>query len=114
MFKELVSLAIIVGFTLNIFYVEHPNRTSYTIAFALSLAVVSPIALGWKYWVTSRRLRSLRDAVNDAEVEVFVSVSEAMGLSKDTESRADVEMSSVFIIPSWSVRGVRKGKEDVL
>jgi hypothetical protein len=92
MFKELVSLAIIVGFILNIIYVDHPNSTSYTIAFVLSLAVISPIVFGWKYWVTSRRLRSLRDAVNDAEVEVSVSASEAMGLRKDTESRADIEM----------------------
>jgi len=95
MFKELVSLAIIVGFILNIFYVEHPNTTSYTIAFALSLAVLSPVALVWKYWVTSRRLRSLRDAVEDVEDELFVSVSEAMGLGKDTRSMADVEMGFV-------------------
>jgi hypothetical protein len=95
MFKELVSLAIIAGFILNIFYVEHPNRTSYTIAFTLSLAVASPVALVWKYWITSRRMRTLRDVVDDAEEELFVSVSEAIGLRKDIQSRADVEMGLV-------------------
>jgi hypothetical protein len=95
MFKELVSLAIIVGFILNVVYVEHPNTTSYTITFVLSLAVVSPFGLAWRYWNTSRRLRVRNEAVEGGEEEVFVSVSEATGLSKDTQSSADVEMGSL-------------------
>jgi hypothetical protein len=92
MFKEIVSLAIIVGFILNILYVEHPNTTSYTIAFILSLAVISPFGLAWRYWVAPRRLRALKEAAEGGEEEVFATVSEAMRLSKDPQSSADVEM----------------------
>lgn len=92
MFKELVSLAIIAGFILNILYVEHPNTTSYTIAFVLSMAVFSPIALVWRHRVSSRQLRAIRAAVENAEEVVSVSVSEAIGLGKDVQSSADVEM----------------------
>jgi type III secretory pathway component EscR len=95
MFKELVSLAIIAGFILNIVYVEHPNTASYTIAFVLSMAFFSPVALAWRYRFSSRQLRMTRDAVENAEEEVFVSVSEAVGLSKDVQSSADVEMGLV-------------------
>jgi hypothetical protein len=95
MFKEVVSLAIILGFILNIFYVKHPNTTSYTIAFLLSMAVISPVALAWRYRASLRQLRAIRDAVEEAEEEHFVSGSEAIGLGKDTQSNADVEMGLV-------------------
>jgi type III secretory pathway component EscR len=84
-----------VGFILNIFYVEHPNTTSYTVAFLLSMAIFSPVALAWRYRASSRQLRAVRDAVEEAEEEHFVSVSEAIGLGKDTQSSADVEMGLV-------------------
>jgi hypothetical protein len=95
MFKELVSLAIIAGFLLNILYVEHPCTTSYTIAFVLSLAVVAPVGLVLRYWVASRSLRSISQATEDAEEELFVSVSEAMGLGKGRQPSADTEMGLV-------------------
>lgn len=50
MFKEVVSLAIILGFIWNILYVDHPNTRSYTIAFVGSLIVLSPFIFGWIYW----------------------------------------------------------------
>ncbi|EPE35088.1 hypothetical protein GLAREA_10784 [Glarea lozoyensis ATCC 20868] len=50
MFKEvIVSAAIILGFFLNLFFVEHPNVTSYTITFAISMVVITPFALWWRY-----------------------------------------------------------------
>jgi hypothetical protein len=93
MFKELVSLAIIVGFILNILYVEHPDTTSYTIAFVLSMAVFSPFALAWRYRAALRQLRVIRDAAEEAEEEPVVSVSGATRVSKDVRSSADVELA---------------------
>ncbi|EKD20811.1 hypothetical protein MBM_01493 [Drepanopeziza brunnea f. sp. 'multigermtubi' MB_m1] len=51
MFKEVVSLAIILGFIWNILYVEHPDTRSYTIAFVGSLLALSPFVLCWIYWM---------------------------------------------------------------
>jgi hypothetical protein len=71
MFKEIVSLAIILGFILNIIYVAHPNTTSYTIAFVLSLIALSPFLLLWRYWDVLRnrvrKLRSRHQKVDDVE-----------------------------------------------
>lgn len=92
MFKELVSLAIIVGFILNIFYVEHPNTTSYTIAFVLGMALFSPFALAWRYRAFLGQLRAVREAGDEVEGEPFVSVSGTTGISKGVPSIADVEM----------------------
>ncbi|PVH84839.1 hypothetical protein DL98DRAFT_71438 [Cadophora sp. DSE1049] len=50
MFKEVVSLAIILGFIWNILYVDHPDTRSYTAAFVGSLVVLSPFVLGWIFW----------------------------------------------------------------
>jgi hypothetical protein len=49
MFNEVVSLAIIVSFILNIIFVDHPNTSSYTIYFVIGLAVICPPIFGWKY-----------------------------------------------------------------
>jgi hypothetical protein len=92
MFKELVSLAIIVGFILNILYVEHPDTTSYTIAFVLSMAVFSPFALAWRYRDALRQWRAIRDAAEEVEEEPVVRVSGATRVSKGVQSSADVEM----------------------
>ncbi|KAK0101462.1 hypothetical protein ONS95_006634 [Cadophora gregata] len=55
MFKEVVSLAIILGFIWNILYIDHPDTRSYTIAFVGSLIVLSPFVLGWIYWGELRK-----------------------------------------------------------
>ncbi|CAL3972026.1 unnamed protein product [Diplocarpon coronariae] len=66
MFKEVISLAIILGFMWNILYVDHPDTKSYTLAFVGSLAALSPFVLGWMYWrelkrgVASREILSFR------------------------------------------------------
>jgi hypothetical protein len=104
MFKELVSLAIIVGFILNIFYVEHPDTTSYSIAFVLSMAVFSPFALAWRYRAALRQLRATRDAAEVVEEEPFVSVSGAGGVSKGVKSSADVEMCLMQVDPPSASR----------
>jgi O-antigen/teichoic acid export membrane protein len=68
MFKEIVSLAIILGFILNIIYVAHPNTTSYTIAFVLSLIALSPFVLLWRYRnVLKDRIRKLRGRYQKAD-----------------------------------------------
>jgi len=92
MFKEVVSLAVIAGFIANIVYVEHPNTTSYTIGFVLSMAVMSPFALAWRYRASASQLRAMRVAVEGAVEEHFVSVSGASRASKDVQPSADVEM----------------------
>ena len=89
MFKEVVSLAIIAGFVVNILYVPHPNSTSYTVAFILSLAAMAPFILVWKYWARARAIRAAREAHEDAVDLVFVSVSDAA--ATEERSRADLE-----------------------
>ena len=62
MFKEFVSLAIIGSFILNIIFVDHPNTTSYTLYFSLSLFALSPFALLWRwYWSRNSDIGSGRD-----------------------------------------------------
>jgi len=87
MFKEVVSLAIILGFIWNILYVDHPDTRSYTIAFVGSLIVLSPFVLcwiywgelkkgatpreimRWRYWRQSRNCVPIREAQWDGEVQ---------------------------------------------
>jgi hypothetical protein len=58
MFKEVViSGAIILGFLINIAFVAHPDATSYTIAFVISLVTLSPFVLWWRYHTTKKELR---------------------------------------------------------
>lgn len=74
MLKEIVfSAAIILGLILNIIYVEHPDATSYTIAFVFSLAVLSPFALWWK-------LRVMKNP---------------MGLTKEPDDESSIPMDSI-------------------
>ena len=54
MFKEVVSLAVIMSFIFNIIYVDHPNTTSYTVYFSLSLAAMAPFYLACHYWFLRR------------------------------------------------------------
>jgi len=106
MFKEVVSLAIIMGFILNVLYVDHPNTISYTIAFVISLAAISPFVLGWKYRNVLRNLRPGRDVESgesETEVPRYVPVSQVGdtdvqdaplkdgGVSMDGLSGADIQ-----------------------
>ena len=69
MYEELVSLAIIVDFILNLLYVDHPNKTSMTVLFVVSLAVIAPPALGLRYWLFRRRLSVMRNPDEDADAD---------------------------------------------
>jgi hypothetical protein len=93
-FKEIVSLAIILGFILNIIYVAHPNTTSYTIAFVLSLIALSPFTLLWRYQDVLRdRVRKLRDRQQKADdVEAVRLMGVDRGLGPDSESHAEADI----------------------
>ena len=91
MFKELVSLAIIAGFILNVLYVEHPDTNSYTIAFVVCMAVFSPFALAWRHRASLRQFGVNRNAAGEAAAQSSASVSEAR-LSKGIKPSADVEL----------------------
>lgn len=90
MFEEVISLAIIFSFGLNIIYVAHPNTLSYTSGFLLSLAVMSPFILLWRYRARTRAMRAARDAHEDASDLGFVDVS-VMGGNVLEEQMADLE-----------------------
>jgi len=66
MFKEIVSLAIIMSFIFNIIYVDHPNKASYTVYFSLSLAAMTPFYLACHYW-SARREAMEREENEDLE-----------------------------------------------
>jgi membrane protease YdiL (CAAX protease family) len=94
MFKELVSLAIIVGFILNILYVEHPDTNSYTIAFVLSMAVFSPFALAWRYRASLSQLGATKNPAQVVEGQLSVSVS-GVRVGKGVRPIADVELGLI-------------------
>jgi hypothetical protein len=75
MFKEVVSLAIILGFILNILYVDHPNTNTYTAAFVLSLLLLSP---GVAVVLYRRRMRERRER-NEMD-EMSLVIAEAAGV----------------------------------
>ncbi|PBP18972.1 hypothetical protein BUE80_DR010219 [Diplocarpon rosae] len=64
MFKEVVSLAIILGFIWNILYIDHPDTKSYTVGFVGSLAALSPFVLGWICWCESQKGVALREILS--------------------------------------------------
>lgn len=80
MFEEVVSLAVILSFVLNIIYVPHPNGLSYTFGFLLSLAIMAPFVLWWRYRVRARAIRVAREAHEDAVDLGFMGVSDILGL----------------------------------
>jgi hypothetical protein len=96
MFKEIISLAIILGFILNIFYVAHPNTTSYTIAFVLSLFALSPFVLLWRYWDVLRdriqRLRGRYQKADDVEAVRLMSVDQGFTPGSESPAESDVDV----------------------
>jgi hypothetical protein len=106
MFKEVVvSIAIILGFVLNLLFVDHPNVTSYTITFAISMAVISPVALWWKY----RGILAKRSEQTEEYDQVSVgslAVSDALSLvapitrtNANSDADADVEKGGMKVTP---------------
>jgi hypothetical protein len=111
MFKEVVfSTAIILGFFLNLFFVEHPNVTSYTITFIISMVIISPVAVWWKF----RSILLARRAEQTGEEEDFdqvsvgaLVVSDAMSfvapitgkkLNSSAQTDVDVEKGGVKVV----------------
>jgi hypothetical protein len=97
MFKEVVSLAIILGFIWNVLFVEHPNKSTYTISFILSLLALSPFALLWRYWAAVRHLTELAELEDEPSMD---SVSDVLGRvvdGGDIGLGADVEKALVSI-----------------
>jgi len=69
MFKEvIISAAVILGFLLNLAFVDQPNITTYTIAFAMSLAGLSPFVLWWIYRTTKKESKKAV-AVEDGNID---------------------------------------------
>ncbi|TVY48902.1 hypothetical protein LOCC1_G001496 [Lachnellula occidentalis] len=108
MFKEVViSGAIILGFLINIAFVAHPDTTSYTIAFVISLIVLSPFVLWWRYGATKRALREAGSVEEDEEISLrSLSVGQLLGLNSATTPVLDAEQGMGWkIIPSDETSG---------
>lgn len=88
MFKEVVSLAIIMSFIFNIIYVDHPNTTSYTVYFSLSLAAMAPFCLACHYWFL-RKEATEREENEDLGSVSVVRDLEAGVAERQPESPAD-------------------------
>jgi len=90
MFKEIVSLAIITGFILNIIFVDHPNTASYTLYFVVSLAAFTPFILGWRWWFSRAAARDgivdMRDVSTVGDLEAGRS---AVSQSEEGEDGVD-------------------------
>ncbi|TVY36979.1 hypothetical protein LSUB1_G004346 [Lachnellula subtilissima] len=108
MFKEVVvSGAIILGFLINIAFVAHPNTTSYTIAFIISLVGLSPFAVWWRYHATKRALREAGAVEEDEEIPLrSLSVGQLLGLNSATTPDLDAEKGMGWkAIPSDEASG---------
>jgi hypothetical protein len=82
MFKEVVSLAIILGFIINIIYVDHPDTKSYTAAFVLSLVVLSP---GVAVVLYRRSLRKRRELKEMEEMRMVIVEAAGVPLMSDSD-----------------------------
>lgn len=104
MFTEVVvSGAIILGFLFNIAFVAHPDTTSYTIAFVISLVVLSPFVLWWRYHSTKRALRESGAVEEDEEIPLrSLSVGQLFGLNSAAAPGPDAEHGMGWkAIPSY-------------
>lgn len=91
MYEEIVSLAIIMDFILNLLYVDHPNNTSITVLFVVSLAVIAPPALGLRYWLSQRRLNGTRNTNEDTGAEPMEGWTEVTESYHGMDCSADLE-----------------------
>ena len=98
MMKEVVSLAIILSFIMNLVFVPHPNSSSYTIYFVLSLLAISPFLALWRLWFSSRA--ATEPEGRDAASIGLASVSDALGAISDTDLGlgADLEKGLVATV----------------
>ena len=93
MYKEVVSLAIIIGWFLNFFYVEHPDTKSYTLYFSISLLGLSPFVLLWKYWISKTSTPKEELAVSGI-MDVARSLEEGVGMvSRDVPTESEKELA---------------------
>ena len=103
MFKEVVSLAIILGFMWNVLFVEHPDRATYTVAFVLSLLVLAPFVVFWRYWAATTRLNEMVEVEDQAQTVMGMGrdvMSDVLGLGArggEIALGADVEKGLVLI-----------------
>ncbi|TVY12870.1 hypothetical protein LARI1_G008850 [Lachnellula arida] len=108
MFKEVVvSGAIILGFLFNIAFVAHPDTTSYTIAFIISLVVLSPFVLWWRYRTMKGVLREAGAVEEDEEIPLrSLSVGQLLGLSSAATPGLDAEQGMGWkVVPSDEASG---------
>ncbi|KAH8658795.1 hypothetical protein BGZ60DRAFT_434279 [Tricladium varicosporioides] len=83
MFKEVViSAAILLGFLLNILFVDHPNVASYTIAFVISLVVLSPFVVWWKFRAMRKELGLIGEVEGDGAALTPILTPTALGVSR--------------------------------
>lgn len=93
MFVEvIVSLAIIFSFILNILYVDHPETISYTVGFVVSLLVMLPFMLAWRYWQRRTAERIAGDEEEDGlQLELMGGYSESARDSLERDAESDPE-----------------------
>ncbi|KAG9229046.1 hypothetical protein BJ875DRAFT_211778 [Amylocarpus encephaloides] len=86
-FKEcVISAAILIGFGINIAFVDHPNVVSYTAAFVVSLILLSPIVIWYK-----NRKASVGQKDNGATpMRPLARTRSAMSISVGVKPEADV------------------------
>ncbi|KAJ5054650.1 uncharacterized protein L3040_000916 [Drepanopeziza brunnea f. sp. 'multigermtubi'] len=100
MFKEVVSLAIILGFIWNILYVEHPDTRSYTIAFSSSWTGRWEPTRGWTRDITDQHA-FLRGPLEDEMVcDGNCKSKQAHGLmvrSESTPKAASLQVITLYI-----------------
>ncbi|KAH6681896.1 hypothetical protein B0J14DRAFT_225943 [Halenospora varia] len=83
MFKEVViSAAILLGFLLNILFVDHPNVVSYTIAFVISLGALSPFVIWWKFRAMRRELGLVGEVEGGDATLTPILTPTALGVSR--------------------------------
>ncbi|KAG4433704.1 hypothetical protein IFR05_010813 [Cadophora sp. M221] len=107
MFKEVVSLAIILGFIWNILYVDHPDTRSYTIAFVGSFIALSPFVLGWIYWGEVKKGATPREILRWS----YWRQSRNRGPIHDAQDDREVQLGLVSRVRSGSVSDVGVGIE---
>lgn len=93
--KEIISLAIILSFIINLAFVPHPDTSSYTIYFTLSLLAISPFLMLWRFWLSSRAERQLerRDVIGRGPV----SVTDAFELDQAGDAGLSVDLEKGLV-----------------
>lgn len=102
MFKEVViSGAIILGFFINLAWVAHPDVTSYTIAFVISLVVEAPFVLWWRFRTARKELEESGLGDEEEGAVTLIGVGRLLGFNN----------SSSFV-PWWRFHTASKELEE--